>query len=74
MNACQFQVYKLTRFLLEVKEELLVEYEGHPTDLLHASFCRGVPVHKVGRDGDGQLPTKLLPTETCVGLGWHKEV
>lgn len=57
----------LTCLFPEFQEELLVEDEGHAADFLHFGFCCGVPVHKVSCDGDGQLPPKLLSTETCGG-------
>ena len=56
-----------TGLILEVLEELLIEDEGHTTDLLYLGLGRGVAVDKVGRDGDGQLPTELLPSETWKG-------
>lgn len=45
--------FKLACLLLEFQKELLVENEGHTTDLLHFSLCCGVPVDKISRDGDG---------------------
>lgn len=59
MKGCE-----LARFVLKLQEELLVEDEGHTADLLHFRLRCGVAVHKVGRDGDGQLASKLLPSET----------
>lgn len=57
--------FSRTCFLFEVEEELLVEDEGHAADLFHLGLRRGVPVDEVGCDGDRQLPSKLLPLETC---------
>ena len=48
----------------QVLEELLVEDEGHTGDLIYARLRLRVSVDEVGRDGDGQLAAKLLPTET----------
>lgn len=53
-----------TRLLPQLLEEPLVEDEGHATDLLHFGLCCGVPVFKVGCDGNGQLPSELLSSET----------
>ena len=55
----------LTGLLPQLLEEPLVEDEGHATDLLHLGLCRGVAVHEVSRDGDGQLPAELLALEPC---------
>lgn len=54
----------LTCLLFEVKEEFLVEDEGHATDLLHFGLCSSVPVDKIGCDGNGQLPPEFFPFET----------
>ena len=49
----------------QLLEELLVEDEGHSTDLFHLGLGRGVSVHKVGSDGNGQLPSELLTSKAC---------
>ena len=53
-----------TCLLFELQEELLVEDEGHSADLLYLGLGRGVPVDKVGCDGDGQRTPELLSLET----------
>lgn len=53
-----------TCVLPQVLEEPLVEDEGHAADLLHLGLGGGVPVFEVGCDGDGQLPSELLSSET----------
>lgn len=62
---CHICFFKPTSLLPKLQKELLVKDEGHATDLLHLSLCCGVPVDKVSRDGDGQLPSKLFAAETC---------
>lgn len=52
-----------TGFLFELQEELLVEDEGHSADLLHLGLSRGVTVHEVSCDGNGQLALELLTPE-----------
>lgn len=47
----------------EVLEELLVEDESHPADLLNFGFCCCVPVDEVCSDGNGKLAPKLLTTK-----------
>ena len=51
----------MTSYMPTHLEELLVEDEGHATDLLHSRLVPGVVVGEVGGDGQGQLPTQLLP-------------
>ena len=46
-----------------VRPNLFVD-EGHATDLLHDGLGGRAPVGEVGRDGDGQLASKLLPLES----------
>lgn len=45
----------------EILEELLVEDEGHSTDLLDFGLSRGVAVDEVGRDGDGEFTAEFFP-------------
>ena len=51
------------RVLLQVLEELLVKNESHSTDLVAGRLLFCVVVHKVGSDGQRQLPPQLLPVE-----------
>ena len=48
---------------VQVVEELLVEDESDAGDFLHLTLGLGVLTDKVGRDGDGQFASKLLPLE-----------
>lgn len=57
----------LTRFVVEVLEELLVVDSGHAADLSHLHLSPAVAVDEVGGDANGQLPTRLLPLEPCGG-------
>ena len=57
-----------TCLLFKVMEELLVEDEGHPTDLLYLGFGCGISVDKVGSDGNSQLTPELFPFEA-----WERE-
>lgn len=63
------EIRRLTCFFFEVLKKFLVEDEGHPADLLHLGLGRAVPVDEVGSDGDGQLPSELLPPEPCMRKG-----
>ena len=49
---------------LQVLEELLVEDEGHPTDLLHHCLGLAVSVDEVGCDGNGKFATEFFAVET----------
>lgn len=64
MWAAHFHFF--TSVFLEFQKELLVEYKGDTTDLLHFGLCCGVLVDKVCCDGYGQFPSKLFATESCI--------
>ena len=48
------------RLVLQVEEELLVEYEGHSTDLLNVGLGGRVAVDEVGSNPNGNLSPELL--------------
>ena len=48
------------RLVLQVEEELLVEYEGHATDLLNVGLGGGVSVDEVSSNPNGNLSPELL--------------
>ena len=48
------------RLVLQVEEELLVEYEGHATDLLNVGLSGGVAVDEVSSNPNGNLSPELL--------------
>lgn len=45
-------------------KELLVENEGHTTDLIHSCFFSGIMVLKVSCDSQGKFTSKLLSVKT----------
>ena len=66
------------RVLFEVLEELLVENEGHTTDLVARSLLACTVVLEVGGDGQGQLSPQLLPVKAwdaaLLAISAHQDV
>ena len=56
--------------LVQVVEELLIEYESDAADLFHSTLCLRMSVDEIRSDGDGQLPAKLLPLESLEGVSF----